>query len=204
MKVFILVGLQLSGKSSHGHNLREEENIPMIETGHAVYHELKKQNLEVNHKNTSKVIIELLSRDPTAFTQTILEFEKEKYEDSSVLILNGVKSSAEINYTKDKFGKNNVYVLGFHAGQLTRFNRVTNTDRFAVSGRYLEKTQEDQDLAIWENFKSRDVREIGLGIGNAIATANHIIVTEDKDWPYYAFETSYKNFKKYVLAKLSV
>jgi len=201
MKVFILVGLQLSGKSSHGHRLREEEKIPMVETGHAVYHELKRQKLEVNHKNTSKVIIELLSRDPIAFTQAILEFEKEKYENSSILILNGVKSPAEIKYAKEMFGKDNVYVLGFHAGQATRFNRVTNPDRFAVSGRYLEKTQEDQDLAKWENFKSRDVREIGLGIGNAIATANSIIVTEDKDWPFYSFDISYEHFKKYIFSK---
>ena len=202
MKIFILVGLQLSGKSSHGHKLREDENIPMIETGHAVYHELKKQKLEVNHKNTTKVILELLGRDPTAFTQAILEFEKEKYTGSSILILNGVKSPAEIKYVKDKFGKDNVFVLGFHAGQLTRFNRVMNSDRFAVSGRFLEKTQEDQDLAKWENFISRDIREIGLGIGNALATANHIIVTEDKDWPYYSFNTSYKNFKKYITSKM--
>lgn len=201
MKVFILVGLQLSGKSSHGHRLREEENIPMVETGHAVYHELKRQNLEVNHKNTTKVILSLLSKNPTAFTQTILDYEKDKYEHSSILILNGVKSPAEIEYTKERFGKENVIVLGFHACQRTRFNRVNNSDRFTVSGNFLEKTQEDQDLAIWANFISRDIREIGLGIGNALATANEIIVTEDKNWPYYSFDISYKHFRDYILNK---
>ena len=201
MKVFILVGLQLSGKSSHGHRLREEENIPMVETGHAVYHELKRQNLEVNHKNTTKVILSLLSKNPTAFTQTILDYEKDKYEHSSILILNGVKSPAEIEYTKERFEKENVIVLGFHACQRTRFNRVNNSDRFTVSGNFLEKTQEDQDLAIWANFISRDIREIGLGIGNALATANEIIVTEDKNWPYYSFDISYKHFRDYILNK---
>ncbi len=204
MKVFILVGLQLSGKSSHGHRLREEENIPMVETGHAVYHELKRQNLEVNHKNTTKVILSLLSKNPTAFTQTILDYEKDKYEPSSILILNGVKSPAEIQYTKERFGKENVIVLGFHACQRTRFNRVNNPDRFTVSGNFLEKTQEDQDLAKWENFVSRDIREIGLGIGNALATANEIIVTEDKNWPYYSFDISYKHFRDYILNKVKL
>jgi hypothetical protein len=199
MKIFILVGLQLSGKSSHGHRLREEEHIPMVETGHAVYHELKRQNLEVNHKNTTHVILSLLSRDPTAFTQTILDYEKEKYEDSSTLILNGVKSPAEINYTQKRFGKENVSVLGFHASQKTRFTRVSNPDRFKVSGNFLEKTQEDQDLAKWENFLSRDVREIGLGIGNALATANEVIITEDQNWPYFSFDISYNHFREYVL-----
>jgi len=204
MKVFILVGLQLSGKSSHGHRLREEENIPIVETGHAVYHELKRQNLEVNHKNTTKVILSLLSKNPTAFTQTILDYEKDKYEPSSILILNGVKSPAEIQYTKERFGKENVIVLGFHACQRTRFNRVNNPDRFTVSGNFLEKTQEDQDLAKWENFVSRDIREIGLGIGNALATANEIIVTEDKNWPYYSFDISYKHFRDYILNKVKL
>ncbi len=199
MKIFILVGLQLSGKSSHGHRLREEEGIPMVETGHAVYHELKRQNLEVNHKNTTRVILSLLSRDPTAFTQTILDYEKDKYKNSPLLLLNGVKSPAEINYTKERFGRKNISVLGFHSCQKTRFSRVTNLDRFKVSGNYLEKTQEDQDLAKWDNFLSRDIREIGLGIGNALANANEIIITENINWPHHSFDISYKHFREYIL-----
>ncbi|MBY9002073.1 MAG: hypothetical protein KGD64_14230 [Candidatus Heimdallarchaeota archaeon] len=202
MKVFILVGLQLSGKSSHGHRLREEEGIPMLETGHAVYHELKKQKLVVNHENTTKVIVSLLAREPTAFAQTILDSEKEKYEEAECLILNGVKSPEEVKYTQDRFGRENVTVFGFHANQKTRFNRVANPDRFKVSGQFLEKTQEDQDLAKWENFKSRDVREIGLGIGNALAFANEIICTEDKYWPYNSIENSYKQFHKHIFDRL--
>ena len=203
MNVFILVGLQLSGKSSHGHRLREEKGIPMVETGHAVYHELKRQNLVVNDKNTTKVIVELLAREPTAFAQTILDSEKEKYEGSNCLILNGVKSPAEVKYAQNRFGTKNVKVLGFHANQKTRFSRVVNPDRFKVSGQFLEKTQEDQDLAKWENFKSRDIREIGLGIGNALACANEMICTEDILWPYNNFETSYKLFHKYISDRLN-
>ncbi|NPD87170.1 MAG: hypothetical protein HGN29_00505 [Asgard group archaeon] len=201
MKVFILVGMQLSGKSSHGHTLREEKGIPMIETGHAVYHEIKHQGLEVNHTNTSKIIKELLSKDPTAFTQAILEYEYENYKDSSILLLNGIKSPAEIDFARKHFGTKNIKVLGFHASQNTRFNRVKNPDRFKVSGRYLEKTQEDQDLAKWDNFISREIREIGLGIGNALAFANDIIITEDKIWPYHSFKHSYKYFRGCVLSK---
>lgn len=200
MKVFILVGFQLSGKSSHGHKLREEKAIPMIETGHAVYHETKRQGLEVNHTNTTKIIKELLNKEPTAFTEKILDFEKETYKKSSVLLLNGVKSPAEVKYTQKRFGKTNVKVIGFHACQHTRFSRVTNKDRFTVSGKVHGKTQEDQDLAKWENFLSRDAREIGLGIGNALARANEIIVTEDKCWPYHNFEQSYSLFKQYVIS----
>ncbi|MHA1953142.1 MAG: hypothetical protein ACXAAM_00405 [Candidatus Heimdallarchaeaceae archaeon] len=200
MKVFILVGLQLSGKSSHGHTLREEKGIPMIETGHAVYHEIKQQGLEVNHINTTMIINGLLSKDPTAFTQAILEYEYETYKDSSILLLNGIKSPSEIEYTGNQFGTDNIMVLGFHASQQTRFNRVKNPDRFKVSGRFLEKTQEDQDLAKWDNFISRDIREIDLGIGNALAFANEIIVTEDKIWPYHSFNNSYNYFKNCVLS----
>jgi dephospho-CoA kinase len=201
MKVFILVGMQLSGKSSHGHTLREEKGIPMIETGHAVYHEIIHQGLEVNHVNTTKIIKELLSKDPTAFAQAILEYEYENYKDSSILLFNGIKSPAEIDFARKRFGINNVKVLGFHASQNTRFSRVKNPDRFQVSGRYLEKTQEDQDLANWDNFISRDIREIGLGIGNAIAFANDFVITEDKIWPYHTFKHSYEYFRKCILSQ---
>jgi len=199
MIVFILVGMQLSGKSSHGHRLREEKGIPMIETGHAVYHEIKHQGLEVNHVNTTKIIKELLSKDPTAFAQTILEYEYDKYKDSSILLFNGIKSPAEVNYTRKYFGSDNVKILGFHASQETRFSRVKNPDRFQVSGRFLEKTQEDQDLAKWENFISRDIREIGLGIGNALAYANEFIITEDRLWPFHSFDQSYECFRRFIL-----
>ncbi len=190
----------MSGKSSHGHRLREEEGIPMVETGHAVYYELKRQKLHVNHENTTKVIQSLLSQDPIAFARTILDYEKDKYENSETLILNGVKSPAEIKYSRKRFGKDNVSVLGFHSCQKTRFNRVNNPDRFAVSGKFLEKTQEDQDLAKWENFISRDVREIGLGIGSALATANEIVITEDENWPFYSFDISYDHFRNFILS----
>ncbi|MHA1222415.1 MAG: hypothetical protein ACTSP3_03960 [Candidatus Heimdallarchaeaceae archaeon] len=204
MKVFILVGFQLSGKSSHGHRLREEFNIPMIETGHAVYHEIKQRGLEVNHENTTAIIKELLGNDPIAFTKKILNFEKKKYESSPILLLNGVKSPAEITYVRKCFGKNNVSIVGFHASQLTRFSRVTNQDRFLVSGKLQGKTQEDQDLAKWENFVSRDKREIGLGIGRALATANEILVTEDKLWPYNDFNKSYFLFKTYIFSRAKI
>ncbi|MBA7540976.1 hypothetical protein ES705_33281 [subsurface metagenome] len=201
MKIFILVGFQLTGKSSHGHKMEIEENVPMIETGHAVYYDLQRQGLETNHVNTSKVIKDLLSRDPTAFAQAILEFEEKKYKDSSIMLFNGIKSPAEIDYIKKRFGKENVRVVGFHACQLTRFGRVRNSDRFVVSGRFQQKKQEDEDLAHWENFTSRDIREIGLGIGIAFSLANEIIITENIQWPYYGFELSYKDFKNYIFYK---
>ncbi|MHA2357524.1 MAG: hypothetical protein ACXABK_01985 [Candidatus Heimdallarchaeaceae archaeon] len=200
MRVFILVGLQLSGKSSHGHRLREEKGIPMIETGHAVYHEIKRQGLEVNHVNTTRIIKELLSQDPTAFARAIVDFEYDNYKSSSILLLNGIKSPEEINFARKHFGKKNITVLGFHASQNTRFSRVQNPDRFKVSGRFHEKTQEDKDLAIWNNFLSRDIREIGLGIGNALASANKMIITEDIIWPYHSFDQSFQHFKGYILS----
>ncbi len=203
MLVFILVGFQLSGKSSHGHRLRTEENIPMLETGHAVYHELRRQKLEVTHENTSRVINELLTKDPIAFTRNILEDEKSLYQNEKVLLLNGVKSPAEVAYVKKRFGEKNVFLIAFHASQQTRFGRVQNPDRFNVSGRYHEKTQEDKDLAIWENFLSRDLREVGLGLCKLISLSNNVIITENKLWPFYDFDKSYYYFKEVIMSKLT-
>lgn len=200
MIVYVLVGLQLSGKSSHGNKLMKESGIPMIETGHAVYMTLQEKNLQANHKNTSKVIKGLLSENPLYFAKKILKLEKKRYVNSDKLVFNGIKSPAEIEYVENKFGKKNVIVIAFHARQKTRFSRVNNIDRFVISS-FNEKKQEDKDLGQWKNFIERDQREIDLGIGMTIARANYAIVTEDKYWPYNGFDISYQIFREIVLNK---
>ncbi len=200
MIVYILVGLQLSGKSSHGDKLMKESGIPMIETGHAVYITLQEKQLQANHKNTSKVIKDLLSEDPLYFAKKILNIEQQRYLNSDKLVFNGIKSPAEIEYVENKFGKKNVIVIAFHARQRTRFFRVNNIDRFLISS-FNEKKQEDKDLGQWRNFMERDQREIDLGIGISIARANYAVVTEDRYWPYNGFNISYRIFREIVLNK---
>ncbi|MHA1686326.1 MAG: hypothetical protein ACTSYD_07920 [Candidatus Heimdallarchaeaceae archaeon] len=202
MLVFVLVGLPSSGKTSHGTRLMELMNIPLLETGHAVYYELRKHQLDATHENTTRIIQQCLSQDPTYFLKKILQQDFHRYDGKSALLISGVKSPNETKYLREKFGATNVIIIGFHATQKTRFLRIKNQSRHD-SSRFQEKDMEDNDLSQWQNFVDRDMREIKLGIGYNLALANEIIVTENCVWPFHSFEQSFKKFLSCVNRYLS-
>lgn len=203
MEVFVLVGLPSSGKTSHGTKLMEVMDIPLLETGHAVYYELRKRNLEATHQNTSLVIKECLSKEPTYFLRKILEYHYSRYKGKKAILISGVKSPSEVTYLRKQFGERNVVIIGFHATQKTRFSRIQNQSRHD-STNFEEKDLEDKDLAKWENFVERDVREIKLGIAYNLALADDIIVTENNTWPFHSFDQSFERFKRCVERHLSM
>lgn len=197
MLVFALVGLPSSGKTSHGKRLMELKGIPLLETGHAVYYELRKHRLDATHENTSRIIQQCLSQDPVYFLRSILQHDFCNYDGKNVLLISGIKSPSEVAYLRKKFGSKNVIIIGFHATQQTRFLRVKNQSRH-ISSEFYEKSMEDNDLSRWKNFIDRDMREIKLGIGYNLALANEIVVTENRIWPFHSFEQSFKKFYNYV------
>ena len=131
--VFLLTGMQLSGKTSHAYALKKEINMPVLETGYAVYYELKKRGLEANHQNTSRIINECLSKDPLFFIKNVLEVYELQYKNTDYFIISGVKSPHEVSYIRKLFGKRNVVLVAFHASQRTRFSRVKSSDRINIA-----------------------------------------------------------------------
>jgi dephospho-CoA kinase len=57
--------------------------------------------------------------------------------------------------------------VAVHASPETRFNRL-----------YRRRRSDDPDG--WELFRERDMRELSVGLGNAIAMAEYLIINENK------------------------
>jgi dephospho-CoA kinase len=195
-KVIILVGLPLSGKSSHATILTKKENIPLVETGTFVYKAVEERGLEATPENVRTVAGECKAISDAYFTEKALEFIESNHSDKPVAFLSGLKALSEVNLCREKFGKENVYTISFHASINTRHQRLRNQDRQEASAAQ-GQSKATEDIAMAEDinrFNTRDEKELSYGLGDLIALADYVINTEDRLWPYAAREHTLKEF----------
>jgi len=106
--------------------------------------------LELREKNGSGAIAELLT-------------EPIKNSQSKVIIIDGVRSTAEIEVLKNI---GSVKLLSIEASSDTRYKFLSTRGR-------------SDDPTTIEKFEERDNRELGVGIGESIAMAVETIVNSD-------------------------
>jgi len=161
----LVVGL--AGTPGSGKSLVVETAVEMgygvVVMGDVIREETQKRGLELNPKNIGKVMLELRKRggDSAIADKCIPKIEQ---HESEKVIVDGVRSLSEVEAFKKCFS--NFSLIAVHASPETRFNRL-----------YHRRRSDDPDG--WELFKERDMRELGVGLGNAIAMAEHLIVNED-------------------------
>ncbi len=80
-----------------------------------------------------------------------------------LVVVDGIRSLAEVDAFKEGF---DATLVAIHASPLSRFKRLTRRGR-------------SDDPKTWEEFKERDRRELGFGMGDAIAQADYMIVNDD-------------------------
>ncbi len=197
LKVIILVGLPLSGKSTHAKMMQEEMDIPLVETGTFVYKAVAERGLEATPENIVKVAGECKAQSDAYFTERAIEYIEEKYRNKPAVFLSGVKAKSEVELVKGKFGEDNVFIVSFHASRSTRHGRLMNEDRKEASKNQGQgKVTEDIAMANDRSrFDLRDNKELGYGLGDLIALADYVINTEDKKWPYHNTETTMEQFR---------
>lgn len=83
--------------------------------------------------------------------------------DARVLV-DGLRSRAELEVFRKAFG-DDLVVVAVHASPKTRYDRML-------------RRQRRDDAASLEAFRARDFRELGWGLGEAIATADVMLVNE--------------------------
>ena len=79
------------------------------------------------------------------------------------IIVDGIRSLSELDTFKKHFPK--FTLISIHSSPETRFNRLNSRGR-------------SDDTRDWKLFRERDMRELGVGIGNTIAMAEHVITNE--------------------------
>jgi len=130
--------------------------------GDVIRDEAKRRKLEPTPENIGYVMLKLREEEgPTVVAERCIP--KIKDAKDNVVVVDGIRSLHEVEEFKRHFPK--FILIAIHASPETRFMRLFERGR-------------SDDPRTREIFIERDLRELNVGLGNAIATADHLIVNE--------------------------
>lgn len=130
--------------------------------GDVVREETKKRGLVLTPENVGNLMLKLREEEGPAVVakRCIPKIQNTK---SAVVIVDGLRSLYEVEEYKRHF--KNFVTVAIHASPETRFQRLFRRKRSdAPQG--------------WDSFLQRDMRELSVGLGNVIATADYMIANE--------------------------
>ena len=193
MKIIVLSGLPLSGKTTYAKKLGPEYKMPLYETGTEVLEEVTGRGLEFSPENIKKVTDECKKISDSYFTERLIEKVDALADDIPGVFLSGLRAVSEIEVLKKHYGDDNVFVISFHTSMKTRFNRLNNADRIAETTG--AKAKEDVLLRNFDNFLARNKKELGYGVGDVMALADYMMSTENELWPYVTIQKNTEAFE---------
>jgi len=146
-----------SGKSTVVSALKAK-GIETLNLGDGVRAEAKRRNLEPTGDNLGKLMLELREKNGPGAIANLLT-EPIKNSQSKVIIVDGVRSTAEIEVLRNV---GTVKLLSIEASADIRYKFLSTRGR-------------SDDPQTREKFEERDKRELGVGIGESIAIADETI-----------------------------
>ncbi|MEM2118215.1 MAG: AAA family ATPase [Candidatus Bathyarchaeia archaeon] len=158
-----LAGMPGAGKSIVV-SAAKEMGYGIVVMGDVVREETTHRGLELNPQNIGKVMLELREKEGKNVIAKRCIPKIENVPDSKILV-DGIRSLNEVEEFKKHFPK--FTLIAVHSAPETRFKRLYHRQR-------------SDDPASWEIFQERDMRELSVGLGEAIAMAEHLIVNEEK------------------------
>ncbi|WNY25878.1 AAA family ATPase [Methanolapillus millepedarum] len=163
MKIIAFVGMPASGKSEAS-NVAREMGIPVVTMGDVIRREVELRGADP--ADGGKIATELRQKegmDAIAKRCMAMILEKMKTNNAHVLVIDGVRGIAEVDYFKEHLGDGFMLVsIAIDSPVEERFDRIV-----------VRKREDDMDSI--EKLKERDAREIGWGMGEAIAASDRII-----------------------------
>ena len=159
--IVCLTGMPGSGKSTIVSALKAK-GIEVLNLGDGVRAEAKRRNLEPTGDNLGKLMLELRKKNGAGAIAELLT-ESIKNSQSNVIIVDGVRSITEVEVLRNV---GSVKLLSIEATADTRYKFLSSRGR-------------SDDPITREKFEERDIREIGVGIGESIAIADETIVNSD-------------------------
>jgi dephospho-CoA kinase len=163
-EVIGIVGLQGSGKTEVAKTFARF-NVSYVRMGDVIWEELKRRGEKITEESVAKLADEFrraegLSAIAKRCVRLILERGKGKH----AVIVDGIRGIAEVEEFKKAFGEK-FHLLGVTAREEIRYSRVSSRGRA-------------DDAAAFEQFKRKDRRELGWGLGEALARADVTITNE--------------------------
>jgi len=147
-----------AGKSTVA-SVAQSMGFEIINMGDAVREEARRQNLELSDANLGNLMLSLRKKYGQAAVAELCA-DKIRNSKSGYFVIDGIRSTYEIDVFK-KLG--NVIVLSIQASPSARFSFLSSRKR--------------KDAPMNEkSFEERDSRELKVGIGEAIALADFVIV----------------------------
>ena len=150
-----------SGKSTIVSALKAR-GLEALNLGDGVRAEAKRRNIEPTGDNLGKLMLELREKNGPGAIAALLT-EPIKNSQSKIIIIDGVRSTAEINVLKNV---GSVKLLSIEATADTRF-------------KFLKARGRSDDPETKEKFAERDNREISVGIDKSISIADETISNND-------------------------
>ena len=160
MKLVAITGMPGAGKSTAAQALvaRGWRRVVM---GDVIRQETRKRGLEPDAKNTGEVMKELRRvHGDDAVAQLCMQAVEAT--GSEKVVVDGIRSTSEVEVFRRKA---EVLLVAVHASPSRRFALLKERGR-------------SDDPLTREMFLKRDDREIGVGIGNAIALADEMVSNE--------------------------
>jgi len=156
-----VAGMPGSGKATI-REIVQEMGYPAVVMGDEIRDEAKRRKLKPTPENLGMIMLKLREEEgPAAVAKRCIpKMEKAK---GKVVVVEGIRSLHEVEEFKKRFP--NFSLIAIHASPETRFRRLFQRKR-------------SDDPEGWETFMERDLRELGVGLGSVIATADHMIVNE--------------------------
>jgi dephospho-CoA kinase len=160
-KLIGITGMPGAGKTLVS-GYAKQMGYPIIVMGDVVRALTLKMGLKLTPENVGKAMLKIRKdHGPAAVAERCILLIKKM--PSNVVIIEGIRSLDEVKAFKKSFP--DFKLIALHASQQTRFKR-------------LHKRNRSDDSQLWEVFVERDSRELGVGLGSAIASSDYMIVNE--------------------------
>ena len=156
-----ITGMPGAGKNTIREIVREF-GFPIVVMGDEVRAEAKHRNLDPTPENLGRIMLQIRDEEgPGVLARRCIP--KVKASNSIIVVIDGIRSPHEVREFKEEFP--NFKIIAIHASPRTRFKRLLDRGR-------------SDDPKDWETFLERDRRELRVGLGEVIATADYMVINE--------------------------
>jgi len=160
-KIVATAGLPGSGKALFS-EVAFQYGYPIFVCGDVVREETRKRGIPLTPSNMGAVMLKIREEEgPAVISKRLIPRIDASQCDTAVV--EGVRSPEEVEELRKHYG--NVTVVAIHASPQTRFERLETRGR-------------EDDPKTWQDFETRDLRELNVGLGKTIALADGIILNE--------------------------
>jgi len=157
-----LAGMPGAGKSAVV-AVANGKGFGVVVMGNVVREEAERRHVGCTPESLGRIMLELRQNEGNSVIakKCIPKIDAAKEQK---IIVDGIRSLSEVEEFKKYFPR--FSLIAIHSSPEMRFKR-------------LYRRQRSDDPKNWEIFNERDMRELNVGLGNAIALAEHIIVNEE-------------------------